>query len=733
MRLWQPRFLIANCSAGLVAGLVTLTYSISYAALIFSGDLAPYLPLGVSMSLIGAVILGAGVACMSSLPFVIAGPDGNAAALLALIAMAIHQDLQAQGQDDQIAITVGFAIVISTLLTGILLFILGQLKLSRFIRFIPYPVLGGFLAGVGLLLTQGSFTVMTGAPLTFRNIPLLLARSQVLLWLPGLLLALVLKGILPRYKQFWVLPAMLLGTVALIHGSLGFAGVPVAQAIAQGWLFEPFPSTNPLQVWQTLTDWQQIAWPNLTQQTTSLFTLFAVVAITILLCATSLEMATEQDMDLDQELRAAGVANTLAGLGGGMVGHLSVSRSLINRAAGATHPLAGVVSGLFCGAMAIWGDRLLSYLPRAVLGGLLLYLGITLLIEWLYDAWFKLSKLDYILIVAIAFVGARLGFLTGVAMGLMIACFMFAINYSRLQVIRNTLSGQTYQSKFKRSVHAQRRLQVQGQELQICLVQGYLFFGTAYTLLKWIRQRLQQATETPIRFLLLDFRLVSGLDSSAIYSFVKLKQIAQLREVTLVFTALSTSIAQRLTGPGGMITTDDERIQVFTDLDRGVEWCESQILEDAQLRRKRFIPMAIHLEDFFVDSQHIRPFMKYLQRCKLNTGDILFAQGDPADALYFLESGQVSLFLSLSKNHSQRLQTSSAGTVLGEVGLYRRATHRTSGIADQPSRLYKLSQVALIEMQTQAPHLAAAFHESMAHLLAEQVFQATVGVEKLLQ
>lgn len=143
MRLRQPQFLLANVSAGLVAGLVTLTYSISYAALIFAGDLAPYLPLGVSIALISTVILGASIACMSSLPFVIAGPDGNSAALLAVMAATIAQELNTQGRDAHIPVTVVCAIALSTILIGVLLFILGRLRCGRFIRFIPYPVLGG--------------------------------------------------------------------------------------------------------------------------------------------------------------------------------------------------------------------------------------------------------------------------------------------------------------------------------------------------------------------------------------------------------------------------------------------------------------------------------------------------------------------------------------------------------------------------------------------------------------
>ncbi|MGA0199429.1 MAG: cyclic nucleotide-binding domain-containing protein, partial [Prochlorotrichaceae cyanobacterium] len=306
------------------------------------------------------------------------------------------------------------------------------------------------------------------------------------------------------------------------------------------------------------------------------------------------------------------------------------------------------------------------------------------------------------------------------------------ITYSRLRIIRNTLTGLTYQSKFKRSLHEQQRLQKQGHELWICLLQGYLFFGTAYSLLLRIRQRLRDSTQPKIRFLILDFRLVTGLDSSAVNSFIKLKNIAMSQGLFILFTDLTPTMQKRLRSSQNIISTEDKTCQIFSDLDRGVEWCEAQILEESQLRRRRFMPMAIQLEDFFSDTSYVRPFLKYLERCKLTEGEVLFSQGEPADAIYFLESGQVSLFLFQEDGQSTRLQTSSAGTVLGEVGLYRKSSHTAAGIADQPSRLYKLSKEALNKMQTEAPNLAAAFHESIARLLADQVVQATAGVENLL-
>ncbi|HEY9887811.1 MAG TPA: SulP family inorganic anion transporter [Candidatus Obscuribacterales bacterium] len=733
MKFWQPQFLIPNITAGLIAGLLTLTYSVSYAALIFSGELSPYLTLGISSALVGAVVLGLMVAIGSSLPFIVAGPDGNAAAILALIATTLATQLQETVAEPAIAVTIWVALLLSTLLTGIFLWILGRLRLGRFIRFIPYPVVGGFLAGVGLLLAQGAFKVMTGLSLTLQTVPSLLARENLGLWLPGLGLAIALKLILSRSRYFWTLPSVLLGATLMLHGGLWLAGLNRAEAIARGWLLAPFTSTNPLQPWQTLS-WGAIQWSALFTQTGSLLTLFAVVAITILLCATSIEMATDQDMDFDRELRVAGIANCVAGGLGGMVGHLSVSRSLLNRAAGANHRLAGVVAALFCGSVAIWGSAILAFLPKAILGGLLLYLGLGLLVEWVYEAYFRLSRVDYALVLAILLIGARFGFLAGVGVGLLVACLLFVITYSSLQVIRNTLSGLTYPSRHNRTFHEQRILRQQSSNIQIFVVQGYLFFGTAYSLLSDIRPYIDHLPKPAApQFLILDFRLVSGLDSSAINSFIKMKTLAEQAQAYLLFTGLSPKIEAALRGRQGVIQPKDAVCQIFPDLDQGVDWCEAKIIEQATLRRKRFIPFAMQLEEFFTDRDRVKPFMQYLEKRKIAAGELLFEQGNAATALYFIESGQISTFLELGEGKTKQLQTSGPGTIVGEVGLYGQTRYAGSGMADKPSSVYQLSRSALEQMQQEHPDIAAEFHQAVARILAARLTQAVAGVEKLMR
>ena len=162
--------ILPNVLAGLAIGMVNLTYGMSFAALIFSGTLSPYFPMGIGNALVSSVVVGIIVALRSSFPFAIAGPGANATPILALITTAIAEEIQRSGHTAQLLPTVWIAITLTTLLSGLLLYGMGRLHLGRWARFIPYPVMGGFLVGTGWLVVRSSFKVITGLPLGWEEL-----------------------------------------------------------------------------------------------------------------------------------------------------------------------------------------------------------------------------------------------------------------------------------------------------------------------------------------------------------------------------------------------------------------------------------------------------------------------------------------------------------------------------------------------------------------------------------
>ncbi|MEO1069385.1 MAG: SulP family inorganic anion transporter, partial [Cyanobacteria bacterium J06638_6] len=218
----QPQVLLSSLAAGLVTGIIGVIRAISYASLIFSGALAIHLPTGLGMTVVSTGVTILVVALTSSLPGIIATPLAAPTTILAIMAAAIASELSAAPPADVLA-TVMVAIVLSAMLTGALLLALGLLRQGERIRFVPYPVIGGFMAGTGWLLTKGFFQVSTDTPLTWDALlelgqPTLLAR-----WLPGLGFAIALLVATRLWKQFWVMPLTLLVCAASFFVFLSLA------------------------------------------------------------------------------------------------------------------------------------------------------------------------------------------------------------------------------------------------------------------------------------------------------------------------------------------------------------------------------------------------------------------------------------------------------------------------------------------------------------------------------
>jgi SulP family sulfate permease len=188
---FRPDRLLPSLTAGVLMGLAEAAFAISLVSLIFTGELAPYLPQGIGIALASAVVLLITTALVSAVPGVMSSVQDSPAVLMAVIAGALAGTLVRAGVEDVLP-TVLVALALSTLLTGMFLLLLGFFNLGGLVRYVPYPVVGGFLAGTGWLLAQGSFGTMADYPLTLATIPDLLRPDQLVLWVPGIVCALVL-------------------------------------------------------------------------------------------------------------------------------------------------------------------------------------------------------------------------------------------------------------------------------------------------------------------------------------------------------------------------------------------------------------------------------------------------------------------------------------------------------------------------------------------------------------
>ncbi len=729
MRVPDLQSVVSDFTSGAVVAFVAVSYSLSFAVLIFSGPLGGDLRFGISATLISTGLGAIVVALASSYRFSIAGPYAATMAVMSAMAAGVAAQFQESGTAASMTVHVLFVLVSATLLTGLFLFAIGALRLGVWMRYIPYPVVGGFLAAAGWLLTSGAIVIATGHPLSLHSLSRLAEPEAIKHLAAGGAFATAIFVAQSRLRHHLVLPGILILGFLVCHGSIAGFGIAPAEARAQGWLL---PVVEGFEIWWPWSPevFRQLEWPMLLLHVGEITAAAGVTAISILLGATGLEVSQKTTVDLDREFQANGIANLMVGLFGGIIANLSVNRSILNVAAGARTRMSGVLSGVICLAMLFAGTDLMGLIPTPILSGLLLYLGLSVLREWLIKARGRLSPADYLLVFAILVLIVNNGYLEGIALGVVASCIFFALSCSRARVIKHNLTRQEYGSYVDRSYEQSRVLRDFGTEIQILWLQGYLFFGTANKLLEEVKGRAQMRHDQPVRYVVLDFRLVSGIDSSAVFSFIKLRNFAEKHRVRLIFCALPPTMHAAFSTEG-LLDIEDSVVREFPNLDLALEWAEERVLEERFAGGESLPAFEAWLDKVMAGENVATCFSSYLEPLDLQQGDYLFHQGDPAEALYFVVSGRVSVMLEQPSAKAIRVRSITGYNVVGEMGLYRNTARIASVVAEERCMILRLTREAFLTMQEKDPQVSGALHSFIVRTLADRVSFATSEIAAL--
>src|SRR5258706_2149233 len=532
---------------GGAASVLTVTCGLSYSLLIFAGPLAPYLSYGVAATFIASAILAFVIALGSSLPFAVAGPESSTAAVTAILASSLVDRMALAGTPVPGIAPVLITLGLSTIITGIVLCGFGLTRMGRAIRYVPYPLVGGFLGAVGCLLLLGAIRVITGERLQLAT----LDRFANMLTLSELAaacaMALVLYLTWHRSRSTFGLPVILIGGIVFAHVAFWFAGISLADAQAAGWTFEPPPHVSLMLPWSP-HEISRYPWCEVQDLLANVIAVIFVPATSTVFNTTGIEVASQREANLERELNVTGLANILSGVCGGYTGCISVSRYLLNLNSGGTGRLSGLTVAAVSALMLTVAPRLLGYMPKFVLGGLLIYLGADQLHKWVVESRRRLSVVEYLSLLTIIVIIVQWGFVAGVLIGVIIGCTTFALSAARIDSIKYGFDGAEYRSSLDRSRDDQAGLSAHGEEVQGLNLQSYLFFGSANRLYQRVKALL--ALHPDCRFLVFDFKLVTGIDSSAAYSFAQIKRSAQERGGKLVLVHLPPAASKGLRSSG---------------------------------------------------------------------------------------------------------------------------------------------------------------------------------------
>jgi sulfate permease, SulP family len=712
----SPRFatLGRDSSAALVVSLAAISFYVSSASLLFQGALAEYVPLAIGAALLGGAILALFSAIGGSLPLAAAGPEPATVPVLAAITAAVTAQTATLPASATLATAI-VALAVAAAAVGLTWWVMGRSGAGDVIRYIPYPVIGGFLASIGWLMFSGGLGVSTGQPFSLSNAQGWVTGHADARLAVGVALGVLIWQMMLRFKHVLVLPFVIVAAAVSIHASLWISGTDLTQAREQGWLLAPFNKTIPLWPGAPAV-WAQVHWSVVAQQAGLIISAVIVATIGLLLSDTSLEVAWDERADINRDLRTLGAGNVVAAAAGGLVGGISISRSVLNRAAGAATRWTGLIKAGICLLALVWGGPVLALVPRPLLGGLLVYLGLGMLKAWAVDSRKRLPGADYLTIVGMTAVTALVGFLPAVFLGVLTCCVTFAVSSGRLMPLRRITRRHAWPGKVERSNRDAELLQGVAERLCIVELQGVLFFGSITRLANHVEATFQ-GDGAPER-ILFDFSHVHGMDSSAAQALGVIFKTARRLGARVELSKLSAPLRRALVEAGCFIGTAPA---VHDSIDTAIaEWDEESLA--------RIGPAAFTFEAWL---EHAIPgeatahrVIGYFEAVTMRAGDILFTQGDEPDALYLVRSGRLCAYAMVGGQELNVLAILVGGAI-GEMGLFRSAPRSSTIRAERDSVVMKLSRARLEEMESRDPAHAAALYRQFLSQLSSRLDQAT--------
>lgn len=731
--------LALNVFGGLVSGVLGFFFAVALGMLVTSPEgLNEMLPYFIAASLIGMTVGALFFSLGTRIPFSLVGPESVTMTVLLLFVGKISGGMAGYSSDAVLA-TILAAIMLSAVVVGIIIWFLGKLKVGEYVRYIPLQIIGGVIGGVGVFVLLGfldwcgDFSLDFGsAILAFRQgVSTLDPGTCLYSMAPSLAFGILLFVSLSRYKNSLFLLAVILAASGAGYGAGLWGHDPVVKSLAA-----PVPYMDMGKVFFPIdfmkTGFESIQWDVIQAHSLYIGALVALIVLTTMYRMTRLELLNGTETDLDREYRTLGLVNMLSGLCGGAPVSLSYGRSAGNYASGARGPVAGVVVGLVCGAGLYFADVVVPMIPRFVPEGLLIYIGLDLIRDWLFKTRSAFTRRDDMWMLWMTFlVTISLGMLEGIGFGVALALMVTVSRNSRRGPIRNVLSGANHRSNVDRAPAQQRTLKEVGDHIHILRLQGFLFLGSMQQLLQDIRRRLDDRDKLPVQFLLLDFKMVAGIASACSVGFEKLRGIVDDYDVEVILTSVPLELEEHLQEMGH-VGEGEGLFKVFFNLDFALEWCENHVLESENMLEMKQLALPELLAPVFPEPKYIPALMKVLKRVALSKGEAAFRQGDTSDSMYFVESGRLDVELELEGGKLLRLKKVGPGAVFGEMGIYTSASRSATVRAAEKCVLYKMSKEKLEAVEKRAPMLVTAINRYLINMMSDRLVDANTKVRDLM-
>lgn len=700
--------LLGEATAALATSISGIGIAIALAALIFTGPLESGLSRATTNFVLAMAIASLVVGARGGFkPTVVIIQDGPAVVLVTLAAGLAGSS----AQDPTLDVFVLIALV--TLLTGLAMLAIGYLGVGDAVRFLPTTVISGFIAGTGWLLAKGGFDVMLNESLGIDDLSRLLQPELVKYWLPGAFLGVLIQtlGLFRRVPSAALSLTVLAALIVFFGVVFVFSSIESAQDA--NWFIGPFPEgTSPAPL--TPSELADVDWREIVGRPGGILAAVAVSIVAVLLNLSGLEALTGDRLNTRRELKSAGIANVLIAPLGAVAGFHALGDTTLARQMGARTKVVPVGAAAVCTVVAVFGSQLIGMTPRIIAGGLLVAVGLALLMSWTEAMKATSSRVERILGLLIPVCMGAVGILEGITFGLVAACLIFVVRYSRIDPVKLETTAADLPSRVVRSATETKTLQNTAERIAVFQLTGYQFFGSFSSVAERVRTRAESA-EPPLTSVILDFRHVTGIDSSAFSLLDQLANDMADLDAQLLLSDLDPNLAANVTS-----TTPLH----MDGLDFAIEHAENMLLSASSAEQTAppvpFASLSASL-------------MARLTRRSIAAGEALIEQGSDSAAMFFILSGDLVVVRHDSDGSIHRLRRIGSGTVVGEHALLL-GTQRSAGIvAESAVEVFEVTAEDYERLRRESPDLALELQDHLLNELARRSVSLSEHLSRALR
>lgn len=706
--------------SGLVA-MVVLAVSgagmaVALVALLYTGPLIDGRPRATAGVLVAGGVGVLWLALRSRIvPMVAIPQDAPAVVLVAVVAAMIAAN-PALGTNVGEADWVMVLLAVATLLSGLLMWVLGRFGLGEAVRYLPTVVVNAFVAGTGWLLVKGGFGVMVGADLGLGDLADLFDGATVARWSPGLALALLVFGFGVSRRIPAVAVSVVVVAAVVVFYLIVSATSSVGAVEGEGWLVGPFerPARPAFITPNMLGDFP---WSAILDSPGEILSLLVITLVALLLNLSALESTRRERVDTGHELRETGLANMVASSVGAVPVFHGLGDSLLAEQIGVRRRWVAVGVGLLLILFGLVGAAAVGFVPVFIAGGLLVAVGLNLLAGWVGFLSGPIGWTERLLSGVVLAIIMTVGILEGVVFGLILACALFVFRYSRVDPIRRRSDLSITRSRTERTAEDVRTLDANAGQVHVFELQGYLFFGLTTRLVDAVRS-LIAAPEADVRTVVFDLRFVTGLEPGTAGVIGSLFEELAEAGVEPVISGIESGRAVAFAGPNEGRT--------FDTLDVAMATVEDELLvRSAEAASTPSSEEAADLVDRY-------PWLERFTMVESGPGEFLIAEGDPGDTLLYLLSGTCSVYSTSSSGDRHRVRQFVGPSWVGEIGFLRAAVRSADVVSESDIRYATIDRDGFDRLRTEDPGLAADLLHDIATVAADRTASMTDALTRAL-